>query len=547
MAKNAWGDVIAGPTTARRNAWGDAVEAPERSPVQVPPMNVDPAEGMSRTEKLLVGAGAAMTRAGNAVSDPFVSDETRAARKADRDLYARHHPGGWATAGEIGADVLMSAAPVAKSAQGASVLLKTLGAGRAAPVLGNVAANAAYGAATAPEDRGAAAMLGAAGAAGGHVLSKALGARAPRVAPGVKELADRGVPMTPGQLYGPGIVRGAEDKLTSLPIVGDLITRARKRSLESYNRAELLDAIAPLSRRAPTGESAKAIGRESVEAAERIVEQAYDEALERVVMSPQAAISAARSAVAEAEKSLPLLDPRQLGQLDYFVRKRIEPFVESLGDKPATGKLVKELDAEIGHYARKFAKSPSPSDHSLGDAFYILQAQWREAMQASGKTRTGRDALELLQGANAAYRNLLPIKLASERTATGVFTPQGMNAAGKSSKVGNSKLTEAARQVLPSTVPDSGTASRALWGISALGGGSALIDPVTTLGTAGATALATSGPAMRGMTKAATALSGKGLMDTLPPEVQRLLAKDPEIARVFMSMLAARAAEAEGR
>jgi hypothetical protein len=537
-------DAISKPVRGRAASDWDSISRPaSREPVMVSPVNVDPAEGMGPVDKMLVGAGSAMTRVGHALSSPFASDETKAARKADRDLYEKHHPGGWATAGEIGADVLMSAVPVTKTAQAGSVLARTLGARRAAPLVGDVAANAAYSAATAPEDRDAAAAMGAAGAAGGRLLARTLAARAPKVAEGVKELADRGVPMTPGQLYGLGLVRSVEDKLTSTPIVGDLIARARKRSLESYNRSELDDAIAPLGRTVRTS----GVGKSAVDEAEHLVEKAYDEALQRVFMTPQAAMSAARGAIAQADETIPMLDPRQLGQLDLFVRKRIEPVMDQLGDRPLKGEYVKVIDTEIGHQARKFSKSLNPSDHSLGDAFYVLQSQWRDAMQASGRTSSGRDALELLQGANAAYRKLLPIKLASERTASGVFTPQGMNQAGKSSKVGNSKLTQAARSVLPSTVPDSGTASRTLWGLGALGGVS-MLDAGATLGTAAATAAATSGPATKAMTKAATALSGKGLYDTLTPELQRLLDKlDPELARYVLANLGARSATNAGQ
>lgn len=535
-------DAISKPVRGRAPSDWDSISRPaSREPVMVPPMNVDPAEGMGPVDKMLVGAGAAMTRAGHALSSPFVSEETATARKADRDMYQKHHPGGWATTGEIGADVLMAAAPVTKAAQAGSVLARTLGARRAAPLIGDVAANAAYSAATAPEDRDSAAAMGAAGAAGGRVLSKALAARAPKVAEGVKELADRGVPMTPGQLYGPGVLRSVEDRLTSAPIVGDLITRARKRSVESYNRAELDDALAPLGRKA------QGVGADAVASAMRSVEDAYDEALQRVFIRPQDAMAATRNAVNQAGETIPMLDPRQLGQLDLFVRKRIEPVLEQLGDQPLKGEYAKIIDSEIGHQARKFSKSVNPSDHSLGDAFYVLQSSWRDSMQASGKTRSGRDAMELLQGANAAYRNLLPVRIASERTKSGVFTAEGMNSAAKSSKVGPTVLTKAARKVLPSTVPDSGSAGRVLLGLGTLGGGSALVDPVTALGTAAATAAMTSGPATKAMTKAATAMSGKGLFDTLPREVQALLAKDPELGRYILSNLAARMATQQGQ
>jgi hypothetical protein len=550
MPKNAWGDEIEGAATRaaapRRNAWGDLIEglpAPNKGP--------DPSEGMGPLDKLLVGAGHSVDRAMRGMSgivrsgaeamgakfDP--DDGGKAEREAeDAALYQKYHPGNWATAGEIGGDVAMSAMPVAKAGD---VLRRVLVARRVplAAAGGDIAANAAYSAATSPEDRGSAAAWGGAGASAGRLFAKAIAARAPKVAPGVKELSDRGVSLTPGQVYG-GAARSIEDRATSVPVIGDLLARARKRSLSDYNRAELDDALAPLGRNTKS----PGVGADAIDAATQRVEAAYDEALEKVFMTPKDAMDAARGAVAEAHASIPMLDPRQVSQLDLFVRKRIEPWVESLEGSPARGKYVKQIDAEMGHFARKFSKSPSPSDHSLGDAFYVLQSHWRDAMQATGVTSSGRDALDVLQGANEAYKNLLPIRIASERTTSGMFTPQGMRAASKGS---TTELTKAARQVLPTTIPDSGSAGRTLQGALLLGG-PALLDPVSTGLGLSATAALTSGPAMRGMTKAATKLSGKGLYDALPDNLKKLLdSVDPATAQRVLSNLAARLATQQQR
>lgn len=549
-------DKVSSPVVAKKGDEWDAVStaAPRQRQAapDVPPVRLDPSEGMSPLDKLLVGAGYATDRAmrgmsgairagAEAMGAKFDPNDDKAAREAeDAELYRKYHPGGWATAGEIGADVAMSAMPVAK---GGRLLTKALSAAKVpmAAAAGDVAANAAYGALTSPEDRGTAAMFGGGGAAAGRLLAKTLAARMPKVAPGVKELSERGVSLTPGQIYGPGALRTMEDRLTSTPVIGDLLARARKRSLESYNAAELADALAPL------GRQTHGVGADAVDTAMRHVESAYDEALERVFMTPKGALDAARGAVAEAQQSIPLLDPRQLGQLDLYVRKRIEPWVEALGGADAPGKYVKQIDAEIGHYARKYSKSVNPSDHALGDAFYMLQSNWRDAMQASGRTSSGRNALELLQGANEAYKNLLPIRIASERTTSGVFTPQGVRAASKASKLGSSELTEAARKVLPSTVPDSGTAGRVMLPIG-LGSLATGIDPLGMGSAALATGVMTSGPAMRGMTATATKLSGKGIYDLLPDFIKRELdAMPPGEAERALANLTARFIEQQAR
>ena len=75
-----------------------------------------------------------------------------------------------------------------------------------------------------------------------------------------------------------------------------------------------------------------------------------------------------------------------------------------------------------------------------------------------------------------------------------------------------------------------------------------MLDPVSTGATALAAGALTSGPAMRGMTKAATAMSGKGLYDTLSPDLQKLIDQlDPATANYVLSNLGARTATNEGQ
>ena len=217
------------------------------------PMNVDPAEGMPWYEKALVGAGAATARAGEGVLSlldkaGLIDDEKRAEleqMKADRQIYEKHHPGGWATAGEVGGDIAMSALPVAKGGQ---LLTKALGKlGRFAPAAADVAANAAYSAATAPENRGTAAAFGGGGAAAGRVLTRTLG-RAVRPSATGQELMNQGVRLTPGQA-GEGVMgtvaKGYESAMGLVPGAAQIVDRAKGRALGDWNRVALSQAEVP--------------------------------------------------------------------------------------------------------------------------------------------------------------------------------------------------------------------------------------------------------------------------------------------------------------
>lgn len=82
---------------------------------QMPSM--DPSEGMSAGEKLLVGAGAGLEKLYRGTRDLIQPDSTltpqqleeRQKEREDRKVYEAHHPGGWATAGEIAAEGLATA------------------------------------------------------------------------------------------------------------------------------------------------------------------------------------------------------------------------------------------------------------------------------------------------------------------------------------------------------------------------------------------------------------------------------------------------------
>lgn len=86
-------------------------------PPKAPEPTYDPSEGMSPVEKMLVGAGSAMDKTYRGVRDfvrpdgtlSYKEREERQAEREDAKLYQKHHPGGWATAGEVIGDIAATA------------------------------------------------------------------------------------------------------------------------------------------------------------------------------------------------------------------------------------------------------------------------------------------------------------------------------------------------------------------------------------------------------------------------------------------------------
>jgi|GEM_PF-1995847 len=450
----------------------------------------------------------------------FSQDQSESAgrdRKA-RLAYYEQNKDDLGTAGAIGdvlPEVALSAAPIARAGTvigRAPMLAKALG--RYAPAIGDIVANAGYEATKAGYnggDVGTAALAGGGGATAGRVLTRALGGLKPLMSKEAQALVKEGVYPTPGQMFdGPvgSLARSIEDKATSIPLVGDVINYARTRSLGDYGRAEIKNALEPV------GGKVTGSGAEAVDRAQQQVSKVYDSALDGMNVTPRAIENTVGKTKFEIQ-GIPLLDDRQAAQLAGYLNMRVAPLIEQ--GAPINGQMAKALDAEMGHYARKYSRSVDPAHHPLGEAFYTAQANWREAMAAGSSP----DKTALLEAANAAHRNLLPIVKAADKAAAqgGKFTPGQLQRSYGPYRQEQSALNEAGQAVLPSRVPDSGSAGRLLFGSSALGGAAFAggVGPVAAGG--GLTAILYSRPGL--------ALMTNGLAGHLQPHIRDWLLKLP--------------------
>lgn len=160
-------------------------------------------------------------------------------------------------AGEIATDVGLALAPMGaadKLIRGSKMLSKIPLAAPAA----DIAANAAYSAATTDKDRGQAAAFGAGGAAVGRVLNRTL-AGLVKPTDEAQRLLDKGVRLTPGQAGGREGMGAAADTfertLEGVPVAGKYVTKARTQGLEDWNRSVLRPGDA-IDRNASVGRGA---------------------------------------------------------------------------------------------------------------------------------------------------------------------------------------------------------------------------------------------------------------------------------------------------
>lgn len=357
--------------------------------------------------------------------------------------------------------------------------LGTLGRARA----GDVILGAGYGAGAAdePDDsRVAQALLGGVTGYAGGAAGRAIGRGTGRVVSGVNDAAQQllnnaGVSMTPGQILG-GTWKRTEDRLAGLPIIGDQIRARRIEGVQDFNRAAFDDALAPIN--ATTG---GITGAQGVDLARAARSQAYDDALGGVRVQADEPFVADMGAAIQSGNALP--DPMR-ANIEYTLPVRVGNSFDEAGG--LSGRDYQQALRGLRRDAKAVESQP------YGWDFGQVTNQAEDALEGLLRRQSPGTA-ESLANANAANMNVETLRAAVNAARNGsrsgevdVFMPSQLAdaAAAAAKRFGNNAgttnqpffdLTRAGQSVLPSSVPDSGTAGRvALPTVAALlaGGGS---------------------------------------------------------------------------
>lgn len=271
----------------------------------------------------------------------------------------------------------------------------------------------------------------------------------------VDVLTREGIRLTPGQASG-GFLKSVEDRLTSLPIVGDAIKSSRKTGLDEFNRAAYKHALDPI------GESIDDIpvGREAIAAIGNKLSTAYDDVLPLIQWKPTKEFANELSDLAMSARNLP---PDQQSVYRSVMQDLVLPKVRSAAD----GRGLKEAEEILGKKAATYMQG-QPGDRELAAMFREVQSAIRENL-----IRTNPKLAPRLQAIDEGWKayNVLAQAGMGARAAEG-FTPNALSNAVKAAnksyrKRGYSRgeafmqdLSDAAQMRLPSEYPDSGTAGR---------------------------------------------------------------------------------------
>ncbi|MCO1396424.1 lytic transglycosylase domain-containing protein [Burkholderia cenocepacia] len=292
-----------------------------------------------------------------------------------------------------------------------------------------------------------------------------------------RRLADAGVTMTPGQILGGGFAR-TEEKMTSMPIVGDMIKNAQQRSVQSFNRAAYNEALEPLG-----AQYAGPVGTEGIAAVQRTIGDAYDNALSRMTFratDPQ--FQADITNLAGMAQGLP---PAQQQTFTNVLRTQVFGKLGPQGQMD--GQTLQGAQSEIGRLARGYGADPSFDNQQLGAAL----GEIRNAIDNSLARYNPQDAVEQLANANSAFARFVRVQQAAASKGAmdnqGIFTPAQLNSAVRATDQSVRKgavargdalmqdFSTAGQSVLGGKYPDSGTPGRAalMGALGALGGGGA--------------------------------------------------------------------------
>jgi hypothetical protein len=303
------------------------------------------------------------------------------------------------------------------------------------------------------------------GALGGLAMAPVGAAAAKMLSPAgpsaeVQKLMDAGITPTPGQMAG-GAWNAAEQKLSSMPVVGNLINAARGRTINDFNVAVANRALAPIGQTVPKDIGAGSALQEHVA---NTIGKVYDD------VAPKARFAADPTfgtELATIRTQLAQTAPGKIDQFDNIIKNQI---TDKLKNGQMSGTQWGDTRSMIGSFVRQnTAGNANVEERALGSALDNL----RDAVNSAAFRASPAEVQPAIGSANAAWSQYKQMERAAGTVGAfnrgNVFSPAQYTAAvRKDLSAGqraqgqgmNTDFAQTAQQVLGNSVPDSGTAGR---------------------------------------------------------------------------------------
>lgn len=312
-----------------------------------------------------------------------------------------------------------------------------------------------------------AAIGGSAGVALEKTLAGAARVIAPRLRPEADQLIKEGVLLTPGQAAG-GRWRRFEDSLASVSIAGHTVRNAQRLSVETFNRAAINRSLEDIGTQLPTGLNS---GTNAVAFAEQRFRDAYAQVIPNMRGQIDAPFQNRLVAILQRAQQ-DNLPPEFRDQLRHIIGAEVVARFNA-GGGTISGEDAQKIGTQLDVLMRAARQSPNPYAQHLGRLVKDVDAALDDMMARNNpKLQASKDRIDLgyskfkiIQKAAADARNM-------KESPDGTFTPAQLRAAVRARDTSKDKaafargdaqmqdLAAAAVNVLPQTVPDSGTPER---------------------------------------------------------------------------------------
>ena len=312
------------------------------------------------------------------------------------------------------------------------------------------------------------AMFGAGGGAAAPLISRII---SPKSSPDAQLLLKEGVKPTAGQLLG-GFLGRAEDKMMSVPIVGDAIRHGRIKAQEEFNRAGYKRALKGMD----VDVDDIPLGKAGIGQIRKILDTEYDDLLGKMTFKTDTKFFDEMDAIRRESAKLG-------GREDKSFNSLLDELYTRGKSNTLSGKDYKKIEAKLYDKAKSFKGSTDPYQKDLGKILEDTIETFKGSM-----SRHNPDQAVRYDQVNKNFANYVRLSGATKSTASQAegFAPSqlamGVKGADKSvrkqdfatNKALMSDLSDAGVNTLNSKIPDSGTVGRLLMGGGALAGGSQL-------------------------------------------------------------------------
>jgi len=313
-----------------------------------------------------------------------------------------------------------------------------------------------------------------------------------RVNPRAQNLLDEGANLTTGGRLGPRW-RAAEDKMTSVPLLGDSIIGAKNVEKDSFNRLLVDDALGAIGNKLPDDIP---VGHEAIYHADQAISKRYEDVLDNMTVTKDKQFYDEIDHLKSMSRSLPKKERKAfIDTLD----EAFDPDISG-GSDLLLGQTYKDVFRRVRDKSKQFLGSTDGFQQDLGAALHETALSLKDLGIRQNPIQAPR-----LLATDKAFAKMETVRTAAEKvgaednivSAAQYLNSVVKNADGKTYSRGqafNQGLAQDAKHIMAQKIPDSGTAGR-LAMTALLGGGGAVAAATNPAATAMAVAPALVGAA----------------------------------------------------